>query len=487
MRSWNRVLGLTAATAALCGCVTVGPNFKTPAAPTASSYAMPGDPTPAGAVLTGPAMAPDVRAAGPWWRAFGSADLDAVMSEALADNQSVALAVANVQKANAQERATRGELGPRLDGNAGAERERINFNQFGITFPGVSNPTLNLLTIGANVSYDLDLFGGGRRRVEVAEASTNAQAHRADAAYLTLTGNVARQAMRIAALRAQIATVREITADDQHTIDIVLRAEAEGGEPHSATPGGRAQLAQDEAMLPPLDQQLAQARHALALLVGKSPAEWTAPDFAFQSFAVPAQIPVVVPSALVRRRPDILAAESDFHADTARIGVATADLYPDIKLMAGLQQSALTPASLFNYDSTGWNFGGSLVAPIINGGSLKAQKKAAEAQARASLAQYKLTVLTAFVQVSDVLAALANDDERLGADERAQRAAQSSLDDARAAYSLGGGAYLPVVEAQRRLNRAKLTLTEAKGQKLMDVVDLYAATAADWRDAAPKS
>jgi len=461
----------------LAGCTTVGPNFKTPDAAAAAGYAMAGDPTPAG-----PALSPDARAAGPWWRAFGSADLDRVMAEALAGNQNVALAVANVQKAAAQEQAVRGGLAPRLDANAGAARERINFNQFGITFPGVTNPTINLLTVGLNVSYDLDLFGGGRRKVETAEAATNAQARRADAAYLTLTANVARQAVRIAALRDEAATVRDIVADDQHNIDIVRRAEAEGGEPSSATPGGVAQLAADQALAPPLDQEIAQARHALAMLVGKSPAEWTAPDFAFQSFTAPAVIPVTLPSTLVRRRPDILAAEEDFHADTARIGVATADLYPDIKLSAGIEQSALTPATLFNYSSTGWTLASGLTAPILNGGALKADKRAAEAQARASLAQYKLTVLTAFVQVSDVLAALANDDARLAADSRAERAAQSSLNDARAAYSLGGGALLPVVVAQRQLNRAKLTLTQARGQKLMDTVDLYAATATDWRD-----
>jgi NodT family efflux transporter outer membrane factor (OMF) lipoprotein len=476
MRSWSKASALLAA-CGMAGCTTVGPNFKTPDAPTAAGYAMPGDPTPAG-----PALSPDARAAGPWWRAFGSADLDAVMTQALAGNQSVALVVANVQKAAAQEQSVRGGLAPRLDANAGAARERINFNQFGITFPGVTNPTINLLTVGLNVSYDLDLFGGGRRKVETAEAMTNAQARRADAAYLTLTANVARQAVRIAALRDQEATVREIIVDDQRNIDIVRRAEAEGGEPTSATPGGVVQLAEDQALLPPLDQEIAQARHALAMLVGKSPAEWTAPAFAFQNFTPPATIPVSLPSTLVRRRPDILAAEEDFHADTARIGVATADLYPDIKLSAGIEQSALTPATLFSYDSTGWTLASGLTAPIFNGGALKADKRAAEAQARASLAQYKLTVLTAFVQVSDVMAALANDDERLAADGQAERAAQSSLNDARAAYSLGGGALLPVVYAQRRLNEAKLTLTQARGQKLMDTVDLYAATATDWRD-----
>ncbi len=479
MRSWSRIAALTAA-GALCACTAVGPNFKAPGGPTAGGYTMAGDARPTEAILSA-----DARAAGPWWRSLGSPQLDAVMTEALTDNQSVAVAIAAVDRARAQSESVRGGLAPQVNANAGLERERINLAQFGFTnFP---NPTINLLTIGSAVSYDLDLFGGERRRVETSLATQEAQAHRADAAYLTLTGNVALQAVRIAALRAQIDALGRVIADDEQNIDIVRRAEAAGGEPRSASVGGKTQLAQDQALRPALDQQLAQARHALALLVGKSPSEWRAPDFGLAEFTPPAAIPVSLPSNLVRTRPDILAAEADLHADTAAIGVATANLYPDIKLGGAFAQGAVTPGTLFNYASSGWNFGATVTAPIFNGGSLRADRRAAEAQARASLARYKQTVLTAFSQVSDVLTALAHDDERITATTRVETVAEAGLRDARSAYTLGGGPLLSVIDAQRQLDRARFNRIDAQGQRLTDVIQLYAATATDWREAATSS
>jgi NodT family efflux transporter outer membrane factor (OMF) lipoprotein len=478
MPRWNS-LPVIALAGALAGCTTVGPNFERPAAPAAETYAMAGDAPPAQARLI-----PEARAAGPWWTTFGSAELDRVMGEALAGNQTVAAADAALERALAGVDSARGGLAPQVDANAGARRERFNTAAFG--FAGFPSPTINLYSVGGTVAYDLDLWGGTRRKIEAAAARAEGEGRRADAAYLSLTGNVAIQAARIAALRAEIATVEAIVADDQRNIDIVLKAEAAGGEAPAATIGGRSQLAQDEALLPPLRQQLAEARHALALLVGRSPAEWSAPDFDLAGLAAPAEIPVSLPSALVRRRPDILAAEADLHAATADIGVATADLYPNISLSAALTQTALTPGKLFSYDASGWSIGAGLTAPIFHGGSLKADKRAAEAAARESLAKYRQTVLEAFVQVSDVMAALSHDDEAIRALAAAQSAAQAHLDQTRAAYSLGGGAFLPVVDAQRALNRTRRDLVQAQGRRLTDVIKLYAATAADWRQA-PKA
>jgi NodT family efflux transporter outer membrane factor (OMF) lipoprotein len=470
----------------LCGCTTVGPNFHAPASPPVAGYAMAGDRTPANAVLT-----PDRRVAGAWWRGLGSTRLDAVMDEALAGNQTVAVAIANLDKARDQAASIHGGMAPRIDANAGAERERINLQAFGLSsFPGLSNlhnPTINLFTIGAMASYDFDLFGGQRRKLETAEAVEAAQTQRANAAYLTLTGNVAMAAVRVAAIRAQTEAVETIIADDRQNLALVRKAEAAGGEARSTSTGPSAQIAADQALLPPLAQQLSQARHNLALLVGKPPAAWTAPDFSVAEFTPPAQIPVEMPSILVRNRPDILAAEADLHADTARIGVATAALYPDVKLSAGFAQTALSPEKLFNYDATGWNIGPTVTLPIFNGGQLRADKRAAEAQARASLAQYRQTVLTAFTQVADVLSALAHDDDRIAAASAAEAIAEASLRDARLAYRLGGGPFQGVVEAQRKVDSARLDSVDAKGQKLLDIIALYAATATDWREAPVQS
>ncbi len=467
----------------LSGCAAVGPKFSPPLPPPANGYAGAGDQAPARAVLNA-----DTRVSGPWWRALGSPALDQVMTRALANNQTVASAQATLEKARAQAERDRGALGPDAAMGASFQRQRINTSAFG--FAGFPSPTISLYNIGPTVSYDLDIAGGGRRRLEAALAAAQAQGFKADAAYLTLTGNVALQAVRIAALRAQIQTVEGFIVDDRKSIDIVHRAEEEGGSAPSAGLGGKLQLQQDLALLPQLTQQLAQARHALALLVGEAPSQWSPPDFTVSEFTLPAAIPVDLPSALARRRPDIQAAEAQLHADTAVIGMETARLYPDVRLVAGLSQEGLTPGSLFGFGATAYNFGPAATAPLFDGGQIRADRRAAQAQARASLAQYRQTVITAFVQVSDVLSALAQDEERLTTLGRAEETARASLEDARSAYRLGGAPLVSVVVADRTWRRASLARVEALGQQLSDIVALYGATASDWRstpEAAPAS
>jgi NodT family efflux transporter outer membrane factor (OMF) lipoprotein len=331
------------------------------------------------------------------------------------------------------------------------------------------------------VGYDLDLFGGKRRASEAAQARAEAAARQADAAYLTLSGNVALQAMRVASLRSQMAAVQQVIADDRRTLEMIHAAQRAGSEAPSATAGGEAQLAEDEALIPPLERDLAAARHQLALLVGKSPAEWSAPDFDVARIAQPAEVPVSLPSELVRRRPDITAAAAELHAATADVGVAVAAQYPDLRLSANLTQSATSADNLFDYKATGWQLLAGVTAPIFHGGTLKANRKAAEAEARAALARYHDTVIRAFVQVSDVLAALATDQTEMTTLQRAQAAAQSNANDAQTAYRLGGGTLLQVIDAQRQLNRARRATAQAEGQRLSDLVQLYTATAADWR------
>ena len=479
----RHAFALGASALALSACAAVGPNFKPPAGPTgaaARGYAMQGDSAPSGVRLT-----PDARTAGPWWQAFGSPELDATIRQALADSPTLAEARATLQRARAQAAATRGQQLPQVDLNGSAQRERINLAAFGFSgFPGLpplSNPEISLYSVGGTVNYDLDLFGGKRRATERAQAQAEQAARQADAAYLTLSGNVALQAMQIAGLRAQIAAVNDIIAGDQRVIDMVRRAQAVGGEASTAVTGGLSQLATDQALLPPLLRQLDQARHDMAVLGGKSPAEWTAPDFDMAKLAVPADVPISVPSELVRRRPDILAAEAEMHAATAAIGVAVANQYPGLRLSANITQSALDPAKLFNYNATGWQLLAGVAAPIFHGGTLKAERQAAEAEARASLARYQQTVIRAFAQVSDVLSDLGTDQAQIASLQTSVDAAQSNLNDAQNAYRLGGGPLIDVVDAQRALSRSRSNLVAAQGRRLSDLVQLYTATAADWR------
>jgi NodT family efflux transporter outer membrane factor (OMF) lipoprotein len=475
-RSRRRLAVAAASVLALGACTTVGPNFKAPDAPkgpAAAGYAMAGDPAAAGVRLD-----PAARAAGPWWNAFGSPELDRVIRGALADSPTLAEANAALQKAQADAAAARGAQAPQAGVDASVQRERINTQAFGFT--GFPSPTIGLYSVGATVDYDLDLFGGRRRATEQAQAQADAAARLADAAYLSLTGNVALQAMRVAGLRAQITAVQAVIADDRRAAEMVRKAQVAGGEAPAATESVQAQLAEDEALLPPLERDLALARHQLALLSGKSPAEWTAPDFDLSGLAAPAEIPVSLPSGLVRQRPDILAAEAELHAATAAIGVAVAAQYPDLSLSANLTQAALHPEQIFNPASSGWNLLAGVTAPIFDGGVLKARRQGAEADARAALARYQQTVLRAFVQVSDVLAALGADQRQLAAQTRARDSAQKTVANAEAAYRLGGGTLMQLVDAQRQLSRARRGLAQAQGQAFEDRVQLYAATATDW-------
>lgn len=452
-------------------CTTLGPDFETPAAPAATTYAMAGDvagPSPAQLSSTDATREE-------WWAAFGSAKINALVQQALENNPTLDAAEAALTRAQALESAARGGRAPQINASGSAARERINTAAFGIS--GFPSPTINLYSIGSAVSFDLDLFGRNRRQVENAAALAEAQLHRTNAAYLALTGNVVAKAIELASIRAQLAELDEIIRGDQQTMDMIRRGVEAGGAPKSATNTADAQLAEDQARRPPLVKRLAVTRHALALLVGKAPAQWAAPEIELADFVLPTDAPVQLPSQLVRVRPDILAAEAELHAATAAIGVAQADHYPDISLDAAFAFTALQPEDLFQYESSGWSAGPSVTAPLFAGGSLKARQRAAEATAREADAQYRQVVLSAFVQVADLLSAISSDQDLVAAQARASNIAEESSRLSSLAFDNGAGSLLSVIDAQRQVMRARFASVEAQAQLLSDFTSLYVATA----------
>lgn len=477
-RTFARIGALAALTVGASSCTTLGPDFKPPrlsgGAAGSSGYAMAGDP-----VAPGVSSAVDASGATPWWRDYGSDELEQVIRLAFANNPTIAEVKATLERAQAEAAATQGGRLPQFDLNAGARRARINTKTLGFT--GFPPRTINLFSVGAQVSYDLDLFGGVRRSTERDLARTEAAARETDAAYLTLAGNVIGRVMQIAALRAQIAATETVVADDRQIYNMMRQADAVGGKPRTAGASALAQLLEDQATLPPLGRNLALARHQLALLVGRSPADWTAPEFDAASLSIPKDIPVSLPSSLLRRRPDILAAEAELHAATAAIGVAAANRYPDLRLTASLTQTATSPEDLFGYSASGWNLVSGLAAPVFHGGALRAKQQAAEADARAAMARYQQTVLRAFVQVSDALSALGSDEQEMAVLRLAELAATTSARDTDSAFALGGVSKMQLIEAQRTVNRVRNLIVQAEGQRRLDLVSLNSATAAEWR------
>jgi len=456
---------------ALTAC-TVGPTFKQPAPPATASYAMAGDPA------ASPLAALSSSTTQKWWTAYGSDKLNSLVEQALQGNPTLDQADAALERVAELEKAQRGDSGPTANLSGNASRQRINTAGFGIS--GFPSPTINIFSLGTSLRYNLDIFGGERRKGEAASARTEAQRQRTDAAYLNLTGAVVSRAVELAALRAQLATLDQIINNDGETIAMIRRGIQAGGSPASAVNPAEAQQAEDQAGRPNLIRRISTARHALALLVGKAPSDWTAPDIDLSELNLPQSIPVSLPSELVRKRPDILAAEADLHAATAAIGIAEAARYPSLSLDGSFVLTALHPEDVFKYDSSGWSAGPSLTAPLFNGGALKARKKAAEAAAKEADATYRQTVLSAFAQVSDLLVALSTDQDLLTAQTRARDLAAENSRLASLAYENGAGSLLSVIDAQRQAQRSALASIEAQALLRADIAALHVATASGW-------
>jgi NodT family efflux transporter outer membrane factor (OMF) lipoprotein len=471
-----RIAALGAGVSALlCGCAAVGPNFQPPKPPTTDSYAQSTDIANPGPIET--VVADKVVA--DWWTLFHMPQLDGLMREAIANNLTLEEARARLASARAAVGVDTGQTFADL--SSGYKRQRANLSAAGFTVPKnfdfPTNPQFNLFSIGGVVSYNFDVFGGVRRHREELAADAEEKAHELDAAYLTLTGQVVIQDFTIGDSTVHIKALQDIVANDQSVLDMVKKAYASGGASAADVATLETQLAQDEAAIAPYQVRVTNARHAMAVLLGKSPSEWNPPEFDFNNGEQPMNLPVALPSVLVRGRPDILEAEAQLHAATAKIGVATADLYPKITLSAALNQDALAPETFFQPVATSYAFGPSLSLPIFHSGELHAAKRQAEADARAELANYEQTVLTAFAQVDDALQAIAFDNELHDQLKTALDASTRKLDMMRRGYAAGGVSALQLVDAERTWRQTKLSVTDQSRSRVSDAARLLLATA----------
>lgn len=453
---------------ALCAC-TVGPDFVPPDLHAPPAYAGRGDAAPP----SDQAVASGRDSRGDWWAQFRAPALDATIELALADNQDIAAARARLAEAQETVKTAQSALLPQATLAASAGRQKYGAALFGPL--NIKVPAFTYYTVGPSVSFPLDLFGGARRTVEQQAAYRTYRTRELEAARLSLAANVAAQALTAAAAQSQIETLQGVLEEDQHNVDLVRTAIAVGSATRTQLLTAQSQLASDRTLLPGLRQQQAAARHALAILVGKAPADWAAPDIKLEDFTLPAEIAASLPSELAHRRPDILAAEAQLHMASAAIGVATANLYPRIDLTGAFTQQALTPGGLFNSGAFAWSIAGGLTQPLFDGGQRQAERRAAIDRYNAALAGYRQIVLTSFGEVADGLQAIANDADQLRAQDEAAQAAAAALDLARCSYAVGNSGVLDVIDAQRRFAQAQLGLSHAKAQRLLDTVQLYLA------------
>jgi NodT family efflux transporter outer membrane factor (OMF) lipoprotein len=476
----SKTAGALLLATALSAC-SLGPDFTAPAAPSAARYTAPDEGAPAGQ-----AVALGAKVSGNWWALFKSPELDQLVRQAVAASPTLEAAKARLASARSDVAAASGGLYPQVNAGASATREKINTSGFGLrpsVFP--LPPNFNVFQVGPSVSYDLDIFGGTKRGIERQNALADYQREQLDAAYLTLTGNVVTRAIEVASVRAQIKALEDILAIDRQNLGLARTARDAGTVPDSDVVTAEAQLAADETMRPGLDQQLSVARHALAVLLGRAPADWTPPDLPLDGLTLPPTVPVSLPSELVHQRPDIQAAEAQLHAASAQIGIATARLYPAVTLSAGASAAALDPGHLFTPTGLLWSVAAGITEPVFDGGTRKAQREAALSQFKASAADYKQTVLQAFGQVADTLQALSHGAELAAAEQHAMNVAGEAVRLQRLTFGNGASGVIGLLDAQRQYQQARLGYVRAQAQRFTATTDLLVATGGGWADAEP--
>jgi NodT family efflux transporter outer membrane factor (OMF) lipoprotein len=408
-----------------------------------------------------------------WWTAYRCAPLDHLVAVALARNPTLDAARAALAQAQEELAAGRGGLyAPQVNAALGATRERASAGS------AVGPRTYDVFNASVQVAYSPDVFGAARRQVEGLAAGVDLEDAELAAARTTVVTNVVTTAIAEAAIRAQLAATDELIESQSRALRLVEGQARFGAATLADVLASRTQLATTVASRPPLERTLLQTRNALAALTGRYPGDAHVPVVELDALTLPADLPVSVPSTLVRTRPDIRAAEAALHVASAAVGVATADLYPQLTLSASLGSAAGTVGRIGGAGTSVWSLASGLLQPVFHGGELRARRRAAEDAYDESFASYRSTVLGAFQDVADALAALESDAATLSAQVAAEDAAATSLDLAERQLAAGAIPYLVLLNAQQAHARARLATLAARAERQSDVAALFHALGA---------
>ncbi len=465
-----RALLAAAGTGVLAACA-VGPDYQRPAAEVPAAWATE-KPWRAG-------KPSDAAERGTWWAIFGDERLDALEADVLAHNQSLLIAGEHLSQARAQARVAGAALLPTLNANAGALRDRISADRPRSSYILPNSSTVqNDLTANFSVRYELDVFGGVRRAVESAQAG--AQQSQADLANarLVLTAELAADYFNLRELDAEIDVVAQNIAAEKRALEFVSSRHDMGVASGLDLAQQQSQLDTTITQIDLLRVQRAQFEHAIATLCGVA-----APSFALapevMKFKVP-EIPVGLPSDLLERRPDVASAERAMAAANAQIGVAKAAYFPSLPLVGGYGVESNTAATLFNSASNLWSMGVSATQPLFDGGRISGNVDFARAGYRATVAQYRETVLTAMQEVEDGMTGISNLERAAAESGAAVNSARRVFDLANDRYTGGLATYLDVVTAQQALLSNERQQVQIGGQQMLMAVFLVKALGGVW-------
>ena len=437
-----------------------------------------------------------------WWRQFNDATLDSLIDRAATGNLDLQSAVLRIAAAREQAVVSGAQGLPQLSANASYKREQLGLkgllqsqgvfdktNALGPNGASVANALnsatgpVSLFQDGFDASWELDLFGRVRRSVESANAQTESEIENRNDALVSLEAEVAQtySQLRGAQLLKQI-TLAEIDSEQQ-ILDLTREQARVGLTSQSDVESATAQVGSLQAQLPQFDAQIAQSMNGLAVLTGSPPGaldeELEAPGAVPP---VPPSVPIGLPSTLARRRPDIRHAESDLHAATAEIGVAVAQMYPDVSLTGTIGTRATQAKYLAHWSSLFWSVGPSISLPIFEGGALRANVRIAKAQAGQAALQYRSTVLKALQDVDNALVSYRTDQDRREALTRTVEANRISLQLATDSYRKGLVSFVTVLDAERQLAQTRQQLAQSTVSVTTDLIAVYKALGGGWQE-----
>ncbi|MDJ0447267.1 efflux transporter outer membrane subunit [Methylocystis sp. JR02] len=472
------------AVAATFGGCAVGPDFVEPAAPEGAGYArklsksVTDSQTPGGA---GQRFELGRDVPGEWWKLFRSKQISALVEEAVQNHPNIASAEAALRQARETLEADAASFLPSATGTSGVTRQQLSPAQYGSSGSSSSFSTLyTLFNSNVAVSFTPDVFGKTIRTVEGDAAAAEYQRYQLEATYLALTANVISAAISDASYAKQIKVTEGLVSDYRAQLDILQKRFDLGAVSLADVTSERTLLAQAEATLPPLQKARAQTRNQLMAYLGRFPNEDKGEAIDLENLHLPKDLPLSLPSKLVRQRPDILAAESQLHQASANIGVATANMLPQLTLSASGGSQALTAAQLFTPQTMAYSLGASVSGQLFDGGGLFHKREARVAAFEQATAQYQGTVLTAFQNVADALQAIKHDAATLRAQVAAEKAAAESFQIAQVQYRAGSTTYPTVINSEQSLLNARLNRVKAQAARFSDTVALLQALGGGW-------
>ena len=478
----------------LAGCAA-GPDFKRPAVPEAKTYspeAMP-EATTSVSGFAGASQHFNPAADIPfdWWTLFQSPQINSLIQRAFKANPDIESAQAALKQAQEYANAQRGFFYPGVSAGYSASRNRIAGNMSSAA-PGPqgngdnlqANPPkatyYNFHVAQLTVGYAPDVFGLNRRQVESADALAAIQKLQLEATYITLGSNVVAAAIEEAALREEITAEEKIVRSQQDTLEILNNQSRLGYVSEMEVAAQESSLAISQQSLIPLRTQLERTRDLIRALAGNTPDADVEEKFQLSSLHLPEELPLSLPSRIVEQRPDVRAAEEQLHYASAQAGVAVANTLPQFAITGALGGMADTPDWMFRSGGGFFNLAASVSQTIFDGGTLRAQSRAAQQALIQAGAQYRSTVITALQNVADTLYTLHADADMLKAATVSAQATEKAANITRKQYQLGYVNYQTQLAAEQAYQLSVINLIQAQTNRLGDTAILYQALGGGW-------